>query len=319
MKNRVLSVILLSYNSGDRIRRCYEKLAKNLNAEGIPFEFIVMDDGSKDDSYDKALKLEKEVDHVRAHQLSRNYTSPYSIFAGYSICKGACATCIPDDEQQPYETIVKMYRLWEQGHKVIFPYREDRHDPIISRFFSYGYYWVMNHFSDIQFPPGGFDSLLIDREVIDILNGRIHPVNTSPILEVMRMGFSPAYLPYKRALGLNETKSRWSFRKKIKLAKDTFFAASTFPVQAIMFVGVLTFALSVCASALYFYIAMWGNHKFWGYQVPGWTSIILLILFFGGVVMLSLGMIAEYIWRIYDEVKGRPGFIIKKKEEDENT
>lgn len=316
MSTRILSVILLSYYSGNRIRQCYEKLSKLMEVEGIPFEFIVMDDGSKDDSYAKALLLEKEFDNVRAYQLSRNYTSMYSIFAGLSICKGSCATCIPDDEQQPYETLVRMYRLWEQGNKVIFPYREDRRDPLISRLFAYGYYWVMNHFSDIQFPPGGFDSLLIDREVIDILNARIHPINTSAVLEVLRLGFSPVYLPYSRPLGLNETKSRWTFKKKVRLAKNTFFTASTFPVQAIMFIGVLTFMVSLCAIVLYMYIAIWGNHQFWGRQVPGWTSLVLLILFFGGVVMLSLGMIAEYIWRIYDEVKGRPGFIIKKKSDN---
>src|SRR6266496_2799355 len=107
-----LSVILLSYYSSDRINYVYEKLTAELTAEQIPFELIIVDDGSKDGSYKIALRLEKTYPNVKAYQLSKNYTSHYGIFAGLSVCTGGCAVAIPDDEQQPYSLLVDSYRLW---------------------------------------------------------------------------------------------------------------------------------------------------------------------------------------------------------------
>ncbi len=313
MEKKLLSLILLSYYSKERIPTAYYKIKELLDSENIPFELIVMDDGSKDNSYEIALELEAKEDNVRAFQLSKNYTSHYSIFAGLSLAKGACAMPIVDDEQQPYDTIVTMYREWEKDAKVIIPYRQTRNDPWTSRLFSTIYYKIMNGLSDIWFPLGGADLFFIDREVIDIINTRIHPIKTSSIIEVLKLGFNPIYLPYDRPLGLNEGKSRWSFRKKVVLAKDTFFSSSTFPIKLIMNLGIFFSFFSFFLSALYVYIKIWGNSNFWGYSVPGWTSLVLFICFFSGLILFSLGVIAEYIWRIFEEVKDRPGYIIKKK------
>ena len=311
--SKLLSLILLSYYSKDRIGRCYDRIRTLLDSERIPFEFIVMDDGSKDESYALALELEKKHDNVRAYQLSRNYTSHYSIFAGLSVCSGACAMPIVDDEQQPYQTIVDMYRLWEQGHKVIIPHRISRDDPAVSRFFSSAFYNMMNHFSDVKYPSGGADLFFIDREIIDILNQQIHPINTSSIAEVLRLGFDPYFYGYERPLGLNKNKSRWTFRKKMRLAKDTFFSSSTFPIMMINRIGLASCVLSLLMLLFYVFIAVFGDRIYWKLNVPGWTSIIVTIFFFGGLIMLSLGVIAEYIWRIYEEVKARPGYIIRKR------
>ena len=131
--------------------------------------------------------------------------------------------------------------------------------------------------------------------------------------EVLNLGFSPYYLPYERPIGLNKGLSRWTFRKKVKSALDSIFSNSTFPLRLISCLGLLISVLSFIAIVFYFYIAVWGNKQFWGIVVPGWTSIVLLMFLLGGFVLLSLGVISEYLWRIYDEVKNRPGFIIKKK------
>ena len=315
--DKTLSVVFLSYYSGDRVHRCYDKLGSLLDKEGIPFEFIVMDDGSNDDSYQQALLLERSHANVRAYRLSRNFGSNYSLFAGLSKCEGACVMPMVDDEQQPYETVVAMYRLWESGHKVVIPCREDRADSKISSLLSNTFYAIMNRLSEVQYPPGGADLFLLDREVADILNTRIHPRNTSGIAEVLRLGFEPYFYKYKRPLGLNKNKSRWTFRKKWRLAKDNFFSASTFPIRLISFMGAVAFCFSIAAGVFYTYIMLFGNKKFWNIAVPGWASIIVLIFAFGGLILLSLSMIAEYIWRIYDEVKGRPGYIIRSKDGEE--
>ena len=218
-----------------------------------------------------------------------------------------------DDEQQPYPTIIQMYRLWEKGEKIVIPYRMSRNDPKLSKFMSELFYKTMNSLSDIKYPPGGADLALLDREVVNIINNMIHPRNTMFMAEVLNLGFSPYYLPYERPIGLNKGLSRWTFRKKVKSALDSIFSNSTFPLRLISCLGLLISVLSFIAIVFYFYIAVWGNKQFWGIVVPGWTSIVLLMFLLGGFVLLSLGVISEYLWRIYDEVKNRPGFIIKKK------
>lgn len=316
MGEPLLSVILLSYFSGNRINTCFARLTEILSAAKIPFELIVMDDGSTDDSYKIALQLEAENANVHAFQLSRNYTSHYSIFAGLSVCHGTCAIPIPDDEQQPYDTIVQMYRLWQQGEKIIIPHRAQRDDPAMSKLFSRTFYRVMNNLSDVRFPEGGADTFFIDREIIDIINQRIHPKNTSTISEILRLGFAPYFLPYNRPTGSNN-KSRWSFKKKWRLAKDFFFSSSSFPIRFITFCGVFfsLFALVLVIAFIIIKVTS-AEHSFFIFNenVQGWTSLIIAITFFSGLILLSLGIISEYIFRIYEEVKARPGYLIKKKD-----
>lgn len=308
----MLSLILLSYFSGNRLLQVHEKLSNLLDSEKIDFELVIIDDGSTDDSFKKAQQLEILYDNVRSFQLSKNYSSHYAIFAGLSVCNGDCAIPIPDDEQQPYKSIVDMYRIWEKGEKVIIPYREKRNDGFINDFLSNSYYRIINSLSDVKFPKGGADSFFIDRELIDLINSRIHPINTSSIMEVLRLGFSPAYYPYNRVKG-NNTKSRWTLKKKIRLFKDTFFSSSTWPVKVITNLGLFFSLFTIGIIIFYTYVSFFGNPDFWGEMMPGWTSTIIIVSFFSGLILFSLGIIAEYIWRIYEEVKNRPGFIVRNK------
>ena len=267
-----------------------------------------MDDGSNDSSYEIALKLEQKNKNIHSFQLSKNYTSHYSIFAGFSKVTGDCTVALPDDFQVPLETVVEMYRLWEEGEKVIIPYRKERDDSFISNIFSNLYYSIMNILSEVKFPKGGADIFLADREIIDIFNKHIHPKNTSTIIEVLRLGFDPVYLPFNRPAGINR-KSRWTLRKKMRLALDTFFASSSFPIKFISGLGISSFVLTILLIAYYVTARITGI-----IEIPGWTLLVITFTFFSGLILLSLGIIAEYVWRIFDEVKGRPGFIIKEKD-----
>ncbi|HPM13103.1 MAG TPA: glycosyltransferase [Bacteroidales bacterium] len=305
------SIILLSYYSEKRIVNVFNRVSKALEQEQIPFEFIIMDDGSKDNSYQVALELEKQDSRVRSYQLSKNYTSHYSKFAAFTVCKGDCATSIPDDEQMPLEIIIKMYRTWQKGHKIVMPYRISRNDGKIKDSFSNLYYKMMNSITDVTFPKGGADGFLIDREVIDILNNQISPRNTSTTVEVLRLGFDPVFIPFERPTVKN--KSRWTFKKKMKLAMDTILASSTFPIKFISRLGLLAFICSIGLIILLTYIKLTGQTSIGGVSMPGWTSILAFVAFFSGLILLSLGIVAEYIWKIHEEVKGRPGYIIKKK------
>ena len=165
----------------------------------------------------------------------------------------------------------------------------------------------MNRLSEVKFPRGGADIFLADREIIDIFNKYIHPKNTSTIIEVLRLGFDPVYLPFNRPVG-NNSKSRWTLRKKMRLAMDTFFSSSSFPIKFISGLGISSFVLSILLIAYYITARITGI-----IEIPGWTLLVITFTFFSGLILLSLGIIAEYVWRIFDEVKGRPGFIIKEK------
>ncbi len=312
----MLSIILLSYYSKERILTAYAKVSTVMREQGVPYEFIVVDDGSADGSFDIALDLEKREENVRAYQLSRNYGSNYAVFAGLTLCKGDCATFIPDDEQLPYLKIVEMYRLWKAGEKVIVPYRTGRDDGFLNNLAARTFYSIINRMSEVRFPKGGADAFLIDRELIDLLNERIHPVNTAIIPEVLRLGFSPCFIPYERVRGTN-AKSRWTLKKKMRFFKDIFFSGSTWPIRIITWLGFIFASLAFCMIVFYGYIAIFGNPDFWGGMLPGWTSTVVIISFFSGITLFSLGIIAEYIWRIYEEVKGRPGYIIRKKSDSD--
>jgi len=313
MESKLLSVILLSYYSGEKIPSAYYRLKTVLDNENIPFELVVMDDGSKDNSYQIALDLEQKEPNVRAYQLSKNVTSHYSIFAGLSKCKGACAIPIPDDEQQPYDSIVAMYRLWEKGEKVIIPFRKTRDDGWLSNAISDFFYRIMTRYSEVKFPKGGADIFFIDRELIDLMNTKIRPIHTTSITEVLRLGFNPYFLPYERPRG-NNKKSRWTLKKKLRLASDFLFSSSTFPIKIIsglgLFFSLFSFFLILFYSFLYFFADETSLNI---NKIPGWTSTIVFIAFFSGLILFSLGIIAQYIWMIYEEVKNRPGFIIKQK------
>lgn len=313
MKSDLLSVILPSFKSGERLIKVRSQLEEVMLKENIPFELIIIDDGSGDNSYNIACDLEKKFPNVKAYELSRNYTSHYAIFAGFQKCSGACVTVIADDEQQPYHLLVDCYKEWKKGAKIIFPYRTERNDPFVSKIFANIFYTLMSSVSDFTYPPKGVDSFFIDREVVDIINQKIHPISTTTVTELLRLGFNPLYLPYTRGKS-TANKSRWTFKKKMKLAKDWFFSTSSFPIKLITFLGITISFFAMCLILFYGYIKLFGNPDYWKLEVQGWVSIVILISFFSGLILLSLGIIAEYIWRIYEEVKNRPGYIIRKKD-----
>jgi polyisoprenyl-phosphate glycosyltransferase len=311
-ENKTLSIIILCYYSQNKLNIAYENLSQIFGSEQIPFELIIIDDGSKDNSFEIARELEKNNKNVRAFQLSRNYTSHYAAFAGLSVASGGCCALVADDEQQPYISLVEMYRLWEQGHKVVIPYRNNRKDPFFSKLFATLFYRIFNSIADIKFPIGGADTFFIDREIIDIMNKYISPRRTTTITEILRLGFNPVYVAYDRSKG-NNKKSRWTLKKKINLAKDLFYSSSSWPIKFITNLGLLWFVLSIVLILLLTYARFFGNNKFWHLKnFPGWTSTVVIVAFFSGLILLSVGIIAEYIYRIFEEVKGRPGFLIKE-------
>ena len=300
----------LAYSNAESLRAAVDEIVRAMEAEQIPFELIIMDDGSTDRSFDLARQLAREDDRLRALQLSRNYSSPYSQFAGLSVARGACVTSVPDDHQCPVSVVVEMYRSWERGNKVVVANRRSRDDGRLNDFFSNLYWGVMNQFSDVAFPPGGSDRFLADREVVDILNTKIHPINTTPVLEVLRLGYSPVFLEYDRPA--RSGRSRWTLRKKVRMAAATFFGSSSYPLRLITVLGLGIFVSCLFLVVLIAWARIFADSSLFGFQTHGWATTMVVMMMFNGLILLSMGIVAEYIWRIHEEVRGGPVFVIRE-------
>ncbi|MDX1406634.1 MAG: glycosyltransferase [Saprospiraceae bacterium] len=315
MRTGTLSIILQSYESSAVLEHTADAILKHMDGEGIPVELIIVDDGSCDNSYQVAQALASSRPRVRAYRLARNYTTPYAQFAGMFLATGDCVVSVPDDLQRPLSVVVRMYRAWQQGHQIVIGYRETRSDGWLNDLFARWYYKLMNRLSDVRFPPGGADGFLADREVVDIINERISPVNTSTVVEVLRLGFDPHLIPYDRPK--SDRKSRWSLRKKMRLALDTFFASSSFPIRMITILGFVMALISFIIIVLIVAAKLFSNNTLFGLPVQGWATSVVITVLFNGITLFALGIVAEYIWRIFEEVKGRPGYIIRKNDEEE--
>jgi dolichol-phosphate mannosyltransferase len=316
IKKERLSIILLSYQSEESIKPVFNKVNETMIQEGIDFEFIIVDDGSTDNSYQEAKDLQHKNTNVRAYRLSKNYTSPYSQFAGYSLANGDCVVAITDDLQKPVTVVVQMYRAWANGAKVVISHRSSRADGFFSDLFSRFYYKFMNRFSDVSFPYGGSDSALIDREVYQLINNKVGKNNTTPTIEVLRLGFKPVLIPYNRQPAAG--KSRWTLRKKLKLATDTFFSSSSFPIKAITWLGLSIFIFSIITALTILYLKVFSDSSLFGLPIPGWATIVVLISVFNGLILLCLGIVAQYIWRIYEDVRGKLPYVIMNDDEVHN-
>jgi dolichol-phosphate mannosyltransferase len=298
----------LSYYSGDRIVSVFDTFKKALDYEKIPFEFIIIDDHSEDESFKIAKDLAASENSVSAYRLIKNYTSPYGHFAGLTKSKGACAVAITDDEQIPVELVIRFYRQWQLGNKVVIGFRDSRHDGYLTDISANLYYYLMNLLSEVKFPKGGTDAILIDRSIVDILNNQISQNNTSPIIEVLKLGFDSVYLPYDRPKSKN--KSRWTLKKKLKFASDSFFSSSSLPIKIITWFGFIIFDLALLLGFILFISKLLLPSFRSSY--PSWLPMFTFFCFFNGLVIFAIGIAGQYIWRILEDVRGKRPFIIEE-------
>jgi dolichol-phosphate mannosyltransferase len=196
-----------------------------------------------------------------------------------------------------------MIRHWEQGNKSIFAVRQDREDPLSSKVFSSLYYRLIRQFAIPNYPEGGFDFFLIDRQVAEDVT-KIHEKNTNIMTLIFWLGYKPILLPYVRRQR-RKGKSRWTLAKKIKLFVDTFVSFSFTPIRILSVLGVLVAAFSFVYGAVILFSYFLG-----GIIVQGWAPIMLVVTFSTGLQMFMLGVLGEYLWRTLDEVRRRPPYVI---------
>ena len=308
-----LSIIVPVYYNEENLLPLYndlnDKVLKKLN---IDYEIVFVDDGSKDNSYNVMKELSKLDDKIVLVKLSRNFGEHAAILAGLSRCTGDCAVRKAADLQEPSEMILDMLEKYKEGNKVVLAIRSDRDEPATQKMFSNLYALMMRKFALPNYPKSGFDSFLIDRQVIDILV-EMGEKNTSLMGQVLWSGFKTATVPYtrrKREIG----KSRWTLSKKIKLVFDSLLGFSYFPIKFITGVGIASSVISLIWLIVVLYQKIAGI-----IDIEGYTSLLILMLLSFGIIMLSIGILGEYMWRMFDATRKRPPFIIDEQKEEKNS
>jgi len=300
-----LSIVVPIYFSEPNIPDTVPQLlALRDQLDDIELELVFVDDRSEDRSVELLREWQaKYPDVIQVLRLSRNFGSMAAILAGIEAASGDCIGVIAADLQDPPELFVEMVRHWRNGTKVVFAVRADRDEDPFQKFFSNSYYALMRRYALPGYPSGGFDCLLVDRQVAQEVV-RIGEKNTNLMSLIFWLGFSPVMIPYVRRARL-KGKSRWTFSKKLKLFIDSFVAFSYAPIRFLSLFGAVV-ALSAFVYAGVVFVA-WLLR---GIPVQGFASLVILLAFTAGVQMLMLGILGEYLWRTLDETRRRPAYVV---------
>lgn len=304
-----VSIIVPFLNEAENIEPLYERflgVAAQLPDDRV--ELILVDDGSTDGSVAAIRRLPRDPRlELRLVRLSRNFGSHAALAAGVSQAAGEVIGFISADLQDPPEIMLQLMAEWRKGGEVVWATRISREDPFIGRMFSAAYYKLLRAWALPQMPPGGVDLVVVDRKVVESL-GTLAERNSSIFNLLMWAGFDQRFVAYKR-LARQRGYSKWTFGKKIKLFVDSFFNFSFMPIRLISVLGSLISLLGLGYAA--FIVA---RALLIGVAVPGWSSLMVVVLLCSGINLLMLGIISEYLWRTFDASRSRPPFIVREVE-----
>ena len=314
VKQGWLSVILPSYNEEASIPRAVSTIVSILEEASIAHELIFVDDGSKDHTWSKIEQQGKQYPQVRGIRFSRNFGKEAAIFAGLAQAKGDCAVVLDCDLQHPPEKIVDMYRKWQEGYQVIEGVKSSRgKESKVHAFAAHTFYSLISRATGFDMSRAS-DFKLLDRRAIDTLVA-LREKNAFFRALSSWIGFSTTQVEFEVQPRL-EGESKWSIRSLIRYAVTNIASFSTAPLHLVTVLGCVVFLCSVIL----------GIHSLWqkamGQALEGFTTVILLQLLIGSVLMICLGIIGYYISKIYEEIKDRPRYIIAeqcgKKEEKQS-
>ncbi len=302
VKQGLLSVVLPSYNEEPSIQRAAQTITAILDEAGIPHELIFVNDGSSDNTWDIIQDTAKHNPHVRGICFSRNFGKEAAIFAGLAQAKGDCVAVMDCDLQHPPEKVVDMYRFWERGYEVVEGVKTDRgKENPLHTFAAKSFYALISKATGVDMSRAS-DFKLLDRRAVDVLLA-MREKNAFFRALSSWIGFSTVQVEFEvqpRLAG----ESKWSLPKLIRYALTNLAAFSTAPLQLVTLLGVVVFLASVVL----------GIHSLWqkvtGQALEGFTTVILLQLLIGSILMICLGIIGYYIAKIYEEIKDRPRYII---------
>lgn len=307
-----ISIVIPVYYNADTLMLLYEDMKQKILGKLGDYELVFVDDGSGDNSWEVMNDIRKMDQNVQCVKLSRNFGEHAALLAGFSVCTGDCAVTKQADLQEDSEIILEMYESWKKGNKVVLAVRKERDENPVKKFFAHMYYVIIHKFVQERMPVGGCDCYLIDRQVIEVLE-RLDEKNSSLTLQVLWAGFQTDQIYFHRR-DREIGKSRWTLGKKVKLAMDSMMSFSYAPIRFMSGVGVVFFII-----ALLMMIEVIVEKFTVGTPILGWASIMCVVLFSFGIMMLMMGVLGEYVWRALDASRNRPPYLIDHVEKSGQT
>lgn len=304
----LLSIVTPAYNEELNLPALYDRIREVMDGIEDNWEWIITDDHSSDNTFRVIVELSQKDSRIRGFRFSRNFGAHRAISCGLFNARGDCAVVMAADLQNPPELLPKLLEEWKKGAQVVMATRTDRgKENITSALFARLYYLITVRMEGFKNrPPGGMDYCLLDRIVIEAL--KQFPETHVGIMSLISwMGFRRSFVPHTRAPRLNGT-SKWSFAKKLSMGFDSITAFSYAPIKAITYFGFISATIGFLFAI--FLVIRW----IIGGQPPeGWTSLMVVTLVLGGIQMVMMGILGEYIWRGLDESRRRPRYIIENE------
>ena len=301
-----ISIVIPVYYNEKNLEPLYEDIKKKvIDVLDYEYEIVMVNDGSKDESWNVMKKLAAYDSNIRIISLSRNFGSHAAILCGISHCTGDCAIVKAADLQEPTELVLEMVESWKKGNNVVLAVREGREESKSQTFFANFYYDLVRKTALPNMPKGGFDVYLIDRKVITVLEN-LDEKNSALTGQLLWSGFKTDIVYYTR-LAREIGESKWTLKKKIRLVMDTLFSFSSLPITAVLAVGVGSMVIAIIWAIVVLIYKLSGV-----ITVSGWTSLFIFNLFSFGVTMMTLGILGEYLWRTFDACRNRPPYIIEE-------
>lgn len=301
----MLSIIIPAYNEEKLIRRTAETILGILDTEKIPCELLFVNDGSSDNTWKAICDISKVYPKIRGVSFSRNFGKESAMFAGLAESRGECCVVIDCDLQHPPEKIVEMYRYWEQGFEIVEGIKKNRgEESVFHSLASKCFYSIISNATNIDMMHAS-DFKLLDRKAVNVL---LNMPEKNAFFRALSswIGFKSIQIEYDvRSRDIGE--SKWSTKALIQYALANITSFTTIPMQFVTGLGVIMFIVSVILSVNALI------QKLLGFSLEGFTTVIILQCFTGSVIMTSLGVIGYYLSKIYDEVKGRPRYIISER------
>lgn len=300
-----LSVVVPCYNDEGGLPELYSRLKPVLENLSARWEIVLVNDGSGDDTWGSIRALHQRDKRVKGINLSRNFGHQVAVSAGLQAADGDAVTVMDSDLQDPPEVIPELVKRWKEGFDIVYAVHQEREgDSYFKSFSSKLFYWLLNKFSSTHIPEQAGDFRLMSRQVVESLD-RIEERHRYIRGLTVWMGYRQTSVPYNRAEGVRGG-SGYTLRKLLKLAFDAIASFSIVPLRLAFFLGLFLFVASIFGGAV-----LVGMKIFYGIPYRGWTSIFVSVIFLSGIQLLLLGVVGEYVGRIYEEVKKRPLYFVR--------
>lgn len=304
------SIIAPIYNEIDNLSELYRRVKEVMDSAGEPWELILVDDGSTDGSTEKIRELAEQDKTVRPVIFARNFGHQVAITAGWDYARGDAIVIIDADLQDPPKVILELAAKWKEGYEVVYAVRSEREGESWFKLWTASvFYRLIYRITDVKIPVDTGDFRLMDRKVVNVLK-QMKERHRFPRGMSAWVGFKQIGVTYKRAARLAGV-TKYPFRKMFKLAVNAITSFSYFPLQVATFFGFVSAGAAIFAIPVVAILRLAGSHFF-----EGQTTTLISVLFLGGVQLISLGVLGEYIGRLYDEAKGRPLYIVREAPED---